>query len=312
MRWVHAEQGGGGWAGNARGERQRPSHARSPAAGPGAATRRRPPRGRRTPAARRAASARYLQRPCAGLQSPGAFRRSVGHPAMRTQRARPRRAPRQGLWRTGYAEPVRVAVLRGGGLDTPPCRVPRGGRRESRAQSRARRRVREQTPRFRKRKRWKAITLLSVEDGAGARHPAEGGACEQPRPIASFLATPPLPETGFPVPGSPPMPRPGSHRAASVPLRARDRTRRIRRGTLANEPHVCGSDQMAYVVYKNRPNKFATVHRSTCNRPRQHGGVSRRHPPTGTYVDGLSTRGAAIQEARSTGWDVRLCRFCAP
>ena len=69
---------------------------------------------------------------------------------------------------------------------------------------------------------------------------------------------------------------------------------------------------MPYTVYKNPVHKFARVQRSTCNRPRQHGGVSRVHPPTRTYVDGLSTREAAIQEARSTGWDVRLCRFCEP
>ena len=72
------------------------------------------------------------------------------------------------------------------------------------------------------------------------------------------------------------------------------------------------SDRMTYTVYKNRVHKFARVHRSMCNQPRKHGGVSRRHPPTGEYVDHLSTREAAVQEARSTGWEVKLCRYCAP
>ena len=69
---------------------------------------------------------------------------------------------------------------------------------------------------------------------------------------------------------------------------------------------------MAYTVYKNRVHKFATVHRSTCTHLRKHGGVSRRHPPTGEYVDNLSTRESAVEEARSTGWDLRMCSYCAP
>ena len=69
---------------------------------------------------------------------------------------------------------------------------------------------------------------------------------------------------------------------------------------------------MPYTVYKNRPNTYACVHRSTCNRLRQHGGVSRRKPPTGAYAEGIATREAAVQGARSTGWMVRFCRFCAP
>lgn len=69
---------------------------------------------------------------------------------------------------------------------------------------------------------------------------------------------------------------------------------------------------MAYTVYKNRVHKFATVHRSTCNQLRKHGGVSRRHPPTGVYVDGIATREGAVHEARSTGWDVRMCTYCGP
>ena len=69
---------------------------------------------------------------------------------------------------------------------------------------------------------------------------------------------------------------------------------------------------MAYTVYKNRPNKYACVHRSTCNRPRQHGGVSRRTPPTGAYAEDIATREDAVQAARSTGWKVKLCKFCAP
>ncbi len=69
---------------------------------------------------------------------------------------------------------------------------------------------------------------------------------------------------------------------------------------------------MAYTVYKNRPNKYACVHRSTCNRLRQHGGVSRRKPPTGVYAEDIATRKAAVQEARSTGWDVMMCSYCGP
>ena len=67
---------------------------------------------------------------------------------------------------------------------------------------------------------------------------------------------------------------------------------------------------MAYTLYKNRVHKFARVHRSTCNQLRKNGRVSRVHPPTGTYVDGLPTRAAAIHEARSAGWDVNPCSLC--
>ena len=69
---------------------------------------------------------------------------------------------------------------------------------------------------------------------------------------------------------------------------------------------------MTYTVYKNRSNKYACVHRSTCDRLRQHGGGSACKPVTGEYADGLADREAAVQEARSTGWMVRFCRFCAP
>lgn len=69
---------------------------------------------------------------------------------------------------------------------------------------------------------------------------------------------------------------------------------------------------MTYTVYKNRVHKFACVHGSTCNQPRKNGGVSRVQPPTGTYACGLPTREDAIQEARSTGWDVKTCSFCRP
>ena len=69
---------------------------------------------------------------------------------------------------------------------------------------------------------------------------------------------------------------------------------------------------MAYTVYKNRPNKYACVHRRPCSQWRKHKDVSGRKPPNGAYAEGIATREVAVQEARSTGWMVRFCRFCAP
>ena len=53
-----------------------------------------------------------------------------------------------------------------------------------------------------------------------------------------------------------------------------------------------------FVLYVNHPTKRARVHRAGCNSVRQHGGVSRRKPPTGYYVDDLQSPEAAEQIAR--------------
>ena len=67
-----------------------------------------------------------------------------------------------------------------------------------------------------------------------------------------------------------------------------------------------------YTVYKNRPNKYASVHRAACRQLRKNGGVSIRVPSTGNYVEGFTTVEAARQEASSTGWEIRICSFCNP
>ena len=42
-----------------------------------------------------------------------------------------------------------------------------------------------------------------------------------------------------------------------------------------------------FTIYKNSANQYAAIHRASCNRLRIHGGVSRRDPPTGEYIDCL-------------------------
>ena len=69
---------------------------------------------------------------------------------------------------------------------------------------------------------------------------------------------------------------------------------------------------MHYTVYENRPTNYATVHRSTCNRIKVHGGVSTTTPPTGEYHEGIETAEAALNKAISTGRHVRICSRCAP
>ena len=73
-----------------------------------------------------------------------------------------------------------------------------------------------------------------------------------------------------------------------------------------------GGGQMKYTVYKNRPNRYAAVHRESCSRLKVHGGVSTRTPPTGEYYEGLETLEAARRHASDTGWEVRLCSYCNP
>ena len=58
---------------------------------------------------------------------------------------------------------------------------------------------------------------------------------------------------------------------------------------------------MAYIVYENRPNNYASIHRAGCAFLRMHGGVSIVTPPTGRYYEGLETVEDALSKARSTG-----------
>ena len=67
-----------------------------------------------------------------------------------------------------------------------------------------------------------------------------------------------------------------------------------------------------YLVYVNRPNRYATVHRTSCSQPKKGGGVSRRTPPTGWYLEDFATAAAARAAAAATGHDVIACRYCAP
>ena len=72
-----------------------------------------------------------------------------------------------------------------------------------------------------------------------------------------------------------------------------------------------GRETLKYIVYENRPNRSATIHRQPCVRVRQHGGISKTTPPTGKYVD-AATLEDAESEAKSTGWAVRYCSYCGP
>ena len=69
---------------------------------------------------------------------------------------------------------------------------------------------------------------------------------------------------------------------------------------------------MLYTVYENRVHKYASVHRATCGYLKMHGGVSITTPPTGQYYEGFETAEAALDKARSTDREVRICRRCSP
>lgn len=69
---------------------------------------------------------------------------------------------------------------------------------------------------------------------------------------------------------------------------------------------------MSYIVYENRVQNYASVHRESCSFPKMHGGVSSTTPPTGQYHEGLETVESAWDKANSTGRRVRICRQCKP
>ena len=73
---------------------------------------------------------------------------------------------------------------------------------------------------------------------------------------------------------------------------------------------------MTYAVYKNRVHKYAAVHKETCSNVKVHGGVSSTTPPTGEWVDDIDTaelaRREAEREAKSKGWEVKMCSNCNP
>ena len=69
---------------------------------------------------------------------------------------------------------------------------------------------------------------------------------------------------------------------------------------------------MHYTVYENRVHNYAAVHRAIRGYLKMHGGVSSTTPPTGEYHEGFETVEAALNKARSTGRDVRICRGCNP
>ena len=56
--------------------------------------------------------------------------------------------------------------------------------------------------------------------------------------------------------------------------------------------------QMAYELYVNVPQKTITLHVDTCGQLRKMGGFSTIYPPTGFYVNGLTSRGQAAWAAR--------------
>jgi len=73
---------------------------------------------------------------------------------------------------------------------------------------------------------------------------------------------------------------------------------------------------MTYVLYMNRVHKYATIHTGSCPFPGSQGGVSRKFPPTGWYVNGLETKNGAewVGEllSRATGYQLQHCGVCKP
>ena len=70
---------------------------------------------------------------------------------------------------------------------------------------------------------------------------------------------------------------------------------------------------MNFAIYRNHPHRTIAIHRKTCNRLRQHGGVSATVPPTGEYVDGLPTlTDARVEASKDARYSVRYCSYCAP
>ena len=69
---------------------------------------------------------------------------------------------------------------------------------------------------------------------------------------------------------------------------------------------------MHYIVYENRIHNYAAAHKVTCGYVKMHGGASATTPPTGGYHEGFPTPEAALNKARTTGRDVRICRGCNP
>ena len=69
---------------------------------------------------------------------------------------------------------------------------------------------------------------------------------------------------------------------------------------------------MAYVVYENRVHNYARVHIVNCAFVKMHGGVSSVISPTGRYYEGFETPEDALNKARSTGRDIRICSNCSP
>ena len=64
-----------------------------------------------------------------------------------------------------------------------------------------------------------------------------------------------------------------------------------------------------YTLYVNSYS-YAAIHRHDCLYLKQHGGES-VNPRAQYYVEGVSLRDA-LQEARTTGLEVRMCKKCRP
>ena len=190
--------------GSAIGERQRPSPAKGPAARPDAAARRSPTRlaphvrsGRGPPSGLgHHGTPTRAQCPRGRVATAGARTRSgasCGQPRMRTQLARPGRTPRPGPssdWMRDTGPLHRAAGRRACHSNQPASLVVDRG--ESRAQSQSGRRVRDQTPRFHERKRWKSHNTLECGGWRrGMPSCGRGGAGASPGAHPMAQPTPP-------------------------------------------------------------------------------------------------------------------------
>ena len=70
---------------------------------------------------------------------------------------------------------------------------------------------------------------------------------------------------------------------------------------------------MRCIVYFNRPDRYAAIHKATCSYPQMHGGVSAATPETGWYSPVLPSFEAAQVEAKMMeSFKVILCGHCEP
>ena len=69
---------------------------------------------------------------------------------------------------------------------------------------------------------------------------------------------------------------------------------------------------MRYIVYFDRHDKYAAIHKTTCAYPRMHGGVGRANPTTGWYSKILGSLEDARLEGKASGYKIIHCGTCGP